>query len=504
MNSEIRGIPQAPEGVTVVTVPFKEIVGTVSDSVKLKKLLVNMIYVGLLAELLEIPAPVLEGAIAHQFGDKTSVLEVNRKAIEAGRAYAKAELTNLAFPFRVRELPGQNEGKMLIDGNSAAAMGLVFSGCTVAAWYPITPSSSVIETFSQLAEKYRVNSAGERDFAIVQAEDELASICMVLGAGWAGARAMTATSGPGLSLMSEAAGLAYYAEIPAVIWDVQRVGPSTGLPTRTMQGDLLSAYYLSHGDTKHIVLLPGTPNECFAFAQLAFDLAETLQTLVIVLSDLDMGMNFHVAHKFEYPTATMDRGKVLNAEELTKIGRFQRYKDVDQDGIPYRTLPGTEHPLAAYFTRGTGHDEAGLYTENAEVYKANVDRLARKFETARTMVPVPKTDSHAHSKIGLVIYGSSHEATAEARMMLKNDGIDANCLRLLALPLTQEFENFLVAHERVYIIEQNRDAQLMSIVRAESPQHSLKCHSVLQYDGLPMEAAHIHAQILAHEEQFRE
>lgn len=499
-NADIRLSPElVPEGVTLVNVPFKKIVDTVTDSGKLKKLLINMVYVGVLAELLEIPDTTLHEVLDQQFGDKASAIELNRKAIAGGREHAREHLKELAFPFRTRALPDHNQGKILIDGNTASAMGLLFGGCTVAAWYPITPSSSVIESFVELAEKYRVDKEGKRNFAVVQAEDELASIAMVLGAGWAGARAMTATSGPGLSLMSEAAGLAYYAEIPAVIWDVQRVGPSTGLPTRTMQGDLQAAYHLSHGDTKHVVLIPGCPEECFEYGQIAFDLAERLQTLVIVLSDLDIGMNLHIGQKFEYPTLPMDRGKVLNAEQLTKLGEFQRYKDVDGDGIPYRTLTGTEHPLAAYFTRGTGHDEAGLYSENPEIYKANMDRLSRKFATAANLVPKPTIDRTGGAKIGLLFYGSTREAAHEARFMMQARGIETSSLRIHALPLTEELEGYLHDHERIYVIEQNRDAQMLSILRAEMPQYWQKCHAVLHYDGLPIDAEGIFQQIMKSE-----
>jgi 2-oxoglutarate/2-oxoacid ferredoxin oxidoreductase subunit alpha len=502
----------APAQLRLIPVPFKDIVAPVTDGIKLRKLLINMVYVGILAELLEIPEDVLQDAVHHQFGGKTSVLEPNRKAIEAGRVYARAHLSDINFPFKVRapENKNLNKDKLLIDGNTASAMGLLYGGCTVVAWYPITPSSSVVESFSELANKYRVDKDGKKNFAIVQAEDELASIAMVVGAGWAGARAMTATSGPGLSLMSEAAGLAYYAEIPSVIWDVQRVGPSTGLPTRTMQGDLLAAYYLSHGDTKHVVLLPGTPAECFEFGQTAFDLAEKLQTLVLVLSDLDLGMNFHVSDRFTYPTRPMDRGKVLNEEQLNKLGGFQRYKDVDGDGIPYRTLTGTRHPQAGYFTRGTGHDEAGLYTESSEVYQANMERLARKFRTAATLVPKPVVESAAAPKfavqkstgqgplrVGLISFGSSIEACLEAQHLLSvsERATETSFMRLRALPFTPEVEQFLQTHDRIYVIEQNRDAQLMSIIRAELPQYWNKCHSVLHFDGMPIDAEHIVTQI---------
>lgn len=500
LNSEIKLTPEHMRSdITIVPVPFKEIVTPVHESIKLRKLLLNMVYVGILAELLAIPQAAIDETVHHQFGSKTNVIASNLKAIAAGRAYAQENLRDVNFPYRVRSPGNLNSEKVLIDGNTAGAMGLVFGGCTVVAWYPITPSSSLVESFQAFADQYRVDAEGRKNFAVIQAEDELASISMVLGAGWAGARAMTATSGPGLSLMSEAAGLAYYAEIPSVIWDVQRVGPSTGLPTRTMQGDLQSAYYLSHGDTKHVVLLPGNPAECFEFGQLAFDLAERLQTLVIVLSDLDVGMNLHSCLKFEYPEKPMDRGKVLSAEDLTKLGKFNRYQDVDGDGIPYRTLTGTEHPLAAYFTRGTGHDEAGLYSESPDVYKAGMDRLARKYETAATLVPKPRLDAGLGAKIGIVIYGSSGEATLEARYILQEQGIETSSLRILALPLSTEVETFLDSYDRIYVVDQNRDAQLLSIIRSEMPQYWQKCRSVLHYDGLPLDAETIVAQILEKE-----
>jgi 2-oxoglutarate ferredoxin oxidoreductase subunit alpha len=488
----------------VVQIPFKDIVAGASDSVKLKKLLINMVYVGVLAELLDLPEDAVAGAIAQQFAGKESVLESNRKAVACGRAYAREHLGDLEFPFKAETRPGGNDGRILIDGNAASGLGLVFGGCTFVAWYPITPSSSVIESFSELAERYRPpTDDGGKAFAVVQAEDELASIAMVIGAGWTGARAMTATSGPGLSLMAEAAGLAYYAEIPAVIWDVQRVGPSTGLPTRTMQGDVLKAYYLSHGDAKHVVLLPATINECFEFGQTAFDLAEELQTLVIVLSDLDLGMNLHSDTKFVYPERAFRRGKVLDSAALDRVGRFQRYKDVDGDGVPYRTLPGTKHPLAAYFTRGTGHDESGLYSEKPEVYKANVDRLARKLAvTAASMAPQPVADrigGDGDKNIGIVYYGSSLEAVREARAQLAARGLTTDGLRLRALPLGAAFKDFLATHERVYIVEQNRDAQLMAIVRAELPELAGKCRSVLHYDGLPLDAESVFEPIAAEE-----
>lgn len=486
---------QSPS-VTVVGVPFKEIVAKVSDSIRLKKLLVNMAYVGVLAELLDISEQALESSISHQFKGKETVIAPNREAVQAGRNYAKEHLAHLQFPFKAPSMAGGNDDKILIDGNTAAALGLVFGGCTLASWYPITPSSSLVENFSKYAEKYRRDEGGRKTFSIVQAEDELASISMVIGAGWAGARAMTATSGPGLSLMAEAAGLAYYAEVPSVIWNVQRVGPSTGLPTRTMQGDLLSAYTLSHGDTRHVVLLPGTPEDCFEFGQTAFDLAERLQTLVIVLSDLDLGMNLHISPRFKYPEKPFDRGKVLSAGELEKMADFGRYKDVDGDGITYRALPGTESVKSGYFTRGSGHDEYGNYTESNEVYQANMQRLERKFQTARNLIPPPVIEKSREAKVGLIYFGSSSECISEVKEVLKQNSVDVSTLRLRALPLHKEVSQFIKDHSHVFVIEQNRDAQLMSILRMDLPEFSMKLHSVLQYDGLPLTAEEVSRQIL--------
>ncbi|MCB0407749.1 MAG: 2-oxoacid:acceptor oxidoreductase subunit alpha, partial [Bdellovibrionales bacterium] len=402
-------------------IPFRKLVAPLSESVKLRKFLTNMVYAGIVSELIDIPYDIIESVITDAFQDKPAVIESNIEAIKAGRDYAKQNLDPQKFPYKVEILSGGNENKILIDGNSATAMGLLHAGCTFAAWYPITPSSSVIERFENYAKKYRKDTDGRSTYAIIQAEDELSSICMTIGAGWTGARAMTATSGPGLSLMAEAAGLSYFAEIPAVIWDVQRVGPSTGLPTRTMQGDLLSAYTLSHGDTKHVVLLPANPKECFEMATTAFDLAEHLQTLVIVLSDLDIGMNQYIVDRFQVSQQKLDRGKILNKDALEKVQEFARYKDVDGDGIGYRTLPGTEHPKAAYFTRGTGHNETAKYSENNFEFRANMERLLKKLETAKTLVPAPEITLHKESKVGVLYYGSSQEALLEAFEELNSD-----------------------------------------------------------------------------------
>lgn len=482
--------------VPVVGIPFKEIVANLSDSIQLKKLLMNMAYVGVLAELLDISSEVLEDCISHQFKGKEAVISPNRNAVLAGRDYAKKNLSDLKFPFKVGAKNNSNKNKILIDGNSAGALGLVFGGCTMAFWYPITPSSSLVENFSRFAAKYRKNHQGQKTYSIIQAEDELASISMVIGAGWAGARAMTATSGPGLSLMAEAAGLAYYAEVPSVIWNVQRVGPSTGLPTRTMQGDLLTSYTLSHGDTKHVVLLPRGPEDCFEFGQTAFDLAERLQTLVIVLSDLDLGMNLHISNRFSYPDQSFDRGKVISADELEKLAEFGRYKDLDGDGIPYRALPGTEHDRAGYFTRGSGHDEQGGYTENPEVYKANVNRLLKKFETAKALVPRPILAKKENASAGVVYFGSTSECIAESLSLLEEQDIPLNSLGLRALPFTKEVEEFFKAQSQLYVVEQNRDGQMANIIRMEYPELASKVTSILQYDGLPLTAEEVCSQIL--------
>jgi 2-oxoglutarate ferredoxin oxidoreductase subunit alpha len=494
-NADFKNV-EARKDVTMVAIPFREIIEPVTKSIKLRKLLTNMAYVGVLAELLGLDEKILSGSIEHQFNGKSEVLEVNAQAVLAGRQYAREKLSQLPFPFRAQMIPGGNDGKLLIDGNSAAALGLINGGCSFVSWYPITPSSSLVETFVELAEESRVDEQGRRTFAVVQAEDELAAISMVLGAGWMGARAMTATSGPGVSLMSEAAGLAYYAEIPSVIWDVQRVGPSTGLPTRTMQGDLLSSYHLSHGDAKHVVLLPGSTEECFEFGQTAFDLAEQLQTLVLVLSDLDLGMNFHIAKKFA-STKAFERGKILSAEDLEKAKTFARYKDVDGDGVPYRTLPGTEHPLAAYFTRGTGHDEEGRYSEDGEIFKKNLDRLDKKWETARKLVPTPVIDSK-NAKIGLLAFGSTDAAVQEIRAGLADRKIATDYCRVRALPMSDEVSKFIAGHERVFVIEQNRDGQLLTILRSEFPEVANRLHSIRVYDGLPISGEEITRQILEH------
>jgi 2-oxoglutarate/2-oxoacid ferredoxin oxidoreductase subunit alpha len=393
------------------------------------------------------------------------------------------------------------EGKIIIDGNAAAAMGAMFAGVTVVPWYPITPSSSVVENLIDLMKRYRVDADGKASFAIVQAEDELAAIGMVLGAGWGGARAMTASSGPGISLMAEFAGLGYYAEIPGVIFDVQRTGPSTGLPTRTSQADLTFVAGLSHGDTKHVILLPATVKECYEFALEAFELAEQLQTPVFVLSDLDLGMNNWMSEPFEYPEKPIARGKVLNADQLQELGGFARYKDVDGDGIPYRTLPGTDHPAAAYFTRGSGHNDKALYSERPEDYENNMLRLARKFETAKTLVPKPKAEGTGKEKVGIIAFGTSHFAVVESRDQLERElETPTDYLRIRSFPFTQEVHDFVAQHDRVYVVEQNRDAQMLNLLKVDlDPVETVKLHSVLHFNGLPIDARSVTSAIATQE-----
>jgi 2-oxoglutarate ferredoxin oxidoreductase subunit alpha len=481
--------PKVPDGAVAHVVPFDAMVAEIVPDAKFRKLVVNMVYVGVLAQILGIELAEVERALAAQLGKKPKALAMNKAAVDLGFEHAAKHLAPAPFRVERRDL---TSGKILIDGNQAAALGAMFGGVTFTSWYPITPSSSLAESLQTFLDRYRRDpKTGRATFAIVQAEDEIAAIGMVLGASWAGARAMTTTSGPGLSLMTEFTGYAYYAEIPAVIWDIQRIGPSTGLPTRTSQGDLLSVAFLSHGDTKHVILFPSSVDDCYDFGMRAFDLAERLQTPVFVLSDLDIAMNVWMADPFPYPDKPWDRGKVLNAEQLERIGKFERYRDVDGDALTYRTLPGTKHPLAAYFTRGSGHDEQARYTESSEAYPRVMDRLNRKWETARSWVPKPVLDETKGADVGLLYFGSSRWAVEEARDRLREDGIRTSSLRVLAYPFTPEVEAFLARHERVYVVEQNRDAQMAALLRMEYPARGARIRSVLHYDGLPLHAARV-------------
>lgn len=473
-------------------VPFSKLVLELVQDGKLRRLVVNMIYVGVAAWLLDMDMEEIRKAVTKQFKGKEKAIEINWSAIQGGREWASKNLKK-SDPFRLDRLD-KTAGKIIVDGNAAAAIGCMMAGVNVVAWYPITPSSSLAESFIDYCRDYRKDADGKPNFAIVQAEDELAAVGMVLGAGWAGARAMTTTSGPGISLMAEFVGLGYYAEIPAVIFDVQRVGPSTGLPTRTMQGDILSTYRLSHGDANHILVLPGSVEECYTLSQDAFDLAERFQTPVFVMMDLDLGMNNWMADPFPYPEKGMDRGKVIRTAEefsahIQKYKEFARYKDVDGDGIPWRTLPGfIDSPAAAYFTRGSGHTERATYSERPDDYQNNLDRLARKFETAREWVPAPVVES-AGAPVGIIAYGSSDFAVQEARTMLARKGISTDYLRLRALPFPAEVKRFVSAHERVYVIDQNRDAQMHSLLVLDvGPESSRKLCSIRHYDGFPLDA----------------
>jgi len=479
-------------------VPFDKLVGPVCPDAKLRRLVKNMIYPGVLAKLLGLDLKLMEQALGKQLGKKAKAVVLNAGALKAGWDYAEANLTK-QDPFFIEPM-NETAGKILIEGNAAAAIGCMMAGVTVVAWYPITPSSSLCESLITYMKKYRVDKdTGKATFAIVQAEDEIASLGMVIGASWAGARSMTATAGPGISLMGEFAGLAYYAETPAVIFDVQRVGPSTGLPTRTAQGDLIQAAFLSHGDTKHIMLIPSTVEECYTMAQEAFELAELFQTPVFVMMDLDLGMNNWMSDAFKYPDAPINRGKVLTDEVLKKIGEWGRYKDVDGDGIAYRTIPGDGMP--AYFTRGSGHNAKGQYSERPDDYVENMDRLSRKFETARTHVPKPVVQRNPKAKIGFIGYGTSHFAIEESRDQLRDETkVETSYFRLRAYPFNEELAAFIDAHERVYVIEQNRDAQLLQLMRLEmTPEHQTRLRSVLHYNGLPIDARSITDDVLAQE-----
>jgi 2-oxoglutarate ferredoxin oxidoreductase subunit alpha len=490
---------QYRDDIVFYPVPFDKITATICPEAKLRKLVKNMIYVGVVSQLLSIDLGVVESGLRKQFAKKQKVFDLNFGAVKTGFDYAQENFTK-QDPFFIERMDG-TAGKIIIDGNAACGMGAVFAGVTVVAWYPITPSTSVIEATADLLKKFRLTPDGKATFAVVQAEDELAAIGMVLGAGWAGARSMTATSGPGISLMAEFSGLGYYAEIPGVIFDVQRSGPSTGMPTRTQQSDLLSVAFLSHGDTKHVVLLPGSVKECFELAYAAFDLAERLQTPIFVLTDLDLGMNNWMSEPFIYPDKPLDRGKVLTAEDLNRLGGFARYRDVDGDAIGWRTLPGTNHPKASYFTRGSGHNDAAIYTEKPDEYVEVMERLARKFENARKLVPGPVTVKDGSSKVGFLAYGTTDFALRESLDQIKKGyGRDADYMRIRAYPFAHEIHDFVAAHERIYVVEQDRDAQLASLLKLDLPAEQVtKLRSILHYNGLPLDARTITEEFAAKE-----
>jgi 2-oxoglutarate ferredoxin oxidoreductase subunit alpha len=481
-------------------VPFDKLVGPVCPDARLRKLVRNMIYDGVLAKLLGIEMEEIHTALQKQFRKKAKAAELNWNAARAGYEFADKNLVK-SDPYYVERM-NATQGKILIEGNAAAALGSMFAGVTVVTWYPITPSSSLCETLIEYMKRYRVDKeTGKATFAIVQAEDELAALGMALGAGWAGARSMTSTAGPGVSLMAEFVGFGYYVEIPTVIFDIQRVGPSTGLPTRTAQGDILSTALLSHGDTQHPMLLPCSMIECFTMSIDAFDLAEELQTPVFVMCDLDLGMNTWMSDPFPYPEIPMSRGKVLSAEQVRQMGGFERYKDVDGDGVGYRTLPGTAERLAGWFARGSGHNEKAIYSERPDVYVNNVDRLARKFETARQKVPGPIIKDSARAEVGIIAYGTTHWAVEESLDQLRREhDIDAGYCRLRAFPFNQEVHDFIRRHQRVYVVDQNRDAQMLCLLRLESDAEEIsKLRSVRHYDGLPVDARSLTDDIVSQE-----
>jgi 2-oxoglutarate ferredoxin oxidoreductase subunit alpha len=485
--------------VIYVPMPVKDLVKEADLPFSLRDYVANMVYVGYVAYLLEIDMDEIKAALEWNFGGKRKPIELNFDMVMRGYNHAKDNVVNTQ-PYRVERMTGFNEDKILVDGNTAAALGALYNGVQFVSWYPITPSSSVADAINQYAPELRKDpDTGKATYAVIQAEDELAAIGMVIGASWAGARAMTATSGPGISLMAEFVGLAYFAEVPAVIWDIQRMGPSTGLPTRTSQGDILSTYYLSHGDTRHILLFPATPAECFEFAGTAFDLAERLQTPVFVLSDLDLGMNYWISDQFQYPEKPMDRGKVLSEADLTELkGSWGRYKDVDGDGITYRTLPGNKHKMAAYFTRGTGHNEYAAYSERPDDWEQNLARIYRKFETARQYVPSPVTDLVDDATVGIISLGSNDPAIAEARDRLTAAGVKSSYLRLRALPLCSSVPEFIAKHERVFVVENNFDGQLYKILVNSAPTHAPKITSAAKCNGMPLSARWITDTILEH------
>jgi len=481
------------------SVPYDKLVAPVCPEAKLRKLVRNMIYVGVAAKLLELDMAEVEKALRKQFAKKVKAANLNLAAVRAGYDYAVASLTK-RDPYYIQPMD-KTRGKIIIDGNAAAALGCMFAGVTFVSWYPITPSSSLPESMIEYMKRFRITSDGKATFAIVQAEDELAAIGMVVGAGWAGARAMTATAGPGISLMSEFAGFAYYAEIPGVIWDIQRVGPSTGLPTRTSQGDILSTAFLSHGDTKHVLLLPSSPEECFTMAHDAFNLAEQLQTLVFVMSDLDLGMNNWMSDPFRYQEKQLKRGKLLGKEDLDHLGGFARYDDVDGDGIGYRTLPGTDHVAASYFSRGSGHNEKGQYSERPDDFERNMERLNRKFETSRSLVPRPEMVSDGKSKIGIIAYGTSHWALIECRDQLRDEyQVETDYLRLRAYPFTREVHDFIKHHDRVYVVEQNRDRQMLDLLKLDvDPNLVPRLRSIAHIHGLPLDARSVTDELMTME-----
>lgn len=484
-NADFVGLPKR-EDVTFYGIPVKVLLEKTEVKGKAKDYIANMIYVGVVAYLLGIPLEVIEATLNHLFNGRQKLVASNLHMVTVAYDWAKENFVK-TDPYRVEAMT-KTQGLIMMTGNEAGALGSVFGGVSVGAWYPITPSTSFMDALREWLPKFRTDENGKATYTVIQSEDELAAVGMILGAGWMGARSVTATSGPGISLMAEFAGLGYFAEIPAVIWDIQRVGPSTGLPTRTAQCDVTFVYYLGHGDTKNVILFPSSIEECFEFGYKAHDLADSLQTPVFVLSDLDLGMNNWMGKPFEYPSEPIKRGKVLSKEDLEARGGFSRYLDVDGDGIAYRTLPGTDHPRAAYFTRGTGHNEHAVYSERADDWHNNMERLKRKFDTARKMVPAPTVDQVAGATIGIIAYGTTRYAIEEARDALAKVNMPTSFMRLRALPIDESVKDFVKHHDRVYVVEMNRDGQVHAILQTEMPELATRLHSIAYLDGMPLTA----------------
>jgi 2-oxoglutarate ferredoxin oxidoreductase subunit alpha len=462
-----------------------------------RDLVSNMVYVGVLAQLINMDMEKVLAALTFHFKGKQKPIDMNFGAVKAGAEWAKANLEK-KDPFYLEPMH-KTDGLIMADGNTAAALGTIFGGVQFVGWYPITPATSIAEGLNEYLPQLRKREDGKHTYAVVQAEDELAALGMCVGAGWAGLRAMTSTSGPGVSLMTEFAGLAYYAEIPVVIWNVQRIGPSTGLPTRTTQGDLTFTHFIGHGDSTSIMMLPGDVYECFEFGWKALDVAERIQTPVFVMSDLDMGMNQWMSKPFEYPDTPMDRGKVFTEKELEEIkGNWGRYLDVDGDGIGYRTFPGNKHPMSSYFTRGTGHDPYAKYSEESSVYIENMQRLTRKQETAKQYVPAPVFHNTKGATVGIIAYGSTEAAILEAQYQLeKEHGIKSDFMRIRATPFTKEVDKFLAKYDQIFVVEMNRDGQMNQILLTEYPQFAANFKSVAYGDGLPASAKWVREGILA-------
>lgn len=490
--------PRKRKDLTYYPMPVQDLIKEQSPPRDLRDYIANMVYVGVVSEILGIEMAEIRAALETHFQGRSKPIEMNMSMVEAAAKWANENLAK-QDPYKV-ERSDQTEGLILIDGNTSSALGAVYGGVNFAAWYPITPASSLADGLLEFLPQLRKDpETGKATYAVIQAEDELSAIGMAVGAGWAGARAMTSTSGPGISLMSEFTGLAFFAEIPIVIWDVQRMGPSTGLPTRTSQGDLLFVRFLGHGDTRHVFLLPGSVAECFEFGWRAFDLAERLQTPIFVLSDLDLGMNLWMSESFDYPDIPMDRGKVLSEKDLEELGEFARYRDVDGDGIPYRTLPGNDHPLAAWFARGTGHNDQAIYSERPEDWTENMARLWRKHDTARDLVPAPIIDRMDGAEIGLIGFGSTLSAIEEARSRLAEQGIPTDFLRLRAVPFNQSVAEFVRSHDRVYVVEMNTDAQMCQLLQLDMRDQATKFQALNLNDGLPLTAKWIVDALLSKE-----